>query len=343
MAQVDLYPGLNRLGRDPNDMRRREFVGLIGGAAAFWSLTATAQGKRPVIGYLHFATSKYQPAAASFLKGLGEAGFIEGRDFSIAYRWAEGHYDRLPAMASELVGLEVDLIAAFGPPPAKAAKAATSTIPIVFEVGNDAVEAGLVKSLARPGGNATGLSILYTQITGKRLELLCQMLPRAKHITLLVNQKSPTAEPSIRDAQAGARAKGVQLSILNASNDGEIETAFAEFEKTPSDGLVVAADPFFDTRREQLPAAAARHKVPTIYFEPEFSTVGGLISYGSRLSSVYRQMGTYAGRILKGEKPADLPVEQPTKFELAINLKTARALGIETPQELISTADEVIE
>lgn len=324
-------------------MRRREFVGLIGGAALFWSRAAKAQGKLPVIGYLHFATPDYQPAAASFLKGLAETGLIEGKDFSIVYRWAEGHYDRLPAMASGLVELGVDLIAAFGPPPAKAAKMATSTIPIVFEVGNDAVEAGLVNSLARPGGNATGLNILFTQLTAKRLELLCQLLPRAKNIILLINPKSPTAEPSIRDAQAGARSKGVQLSTLNASNDDEIETAFSEFGKTQSDGLIVAADPFFDTRREQLPAAAARHKVPTIYFEPEFSAVGGLISYGSRLSLVYRHMGLYAGRILKGEKPADLPVEQPTKFELAINLKTARALGIETPPELLFTADEVIE
>jgi putative tryptophan/tyrosine transport system substrate-binding protein len=173
--------------------------------------------------------------------------------------------------------------------------------------------------------------------------LLCQLLPKAKNIVLLVNPKSPTAEPSIRDAQAGARSRGVQLSTLNAGNDDEIETAFSEFGKMQGDGLIVAADPFFDTRREQLPAAAARYKVPTIYFEPEFSTVGGLISYGTRLSAVYRQIGVYAGRILKGEKPADLPVEQPTKFELAINLKTSRALGIETPQELLSTADEVID
>jgi putative ABC transport system substrate-binding protein len=324
-------------------MQRREFVALLGSAAAVWPLTGRAQGKLPVIGYLHFATPDYQPGANSFFRGLADTGFIEGKDFSVAYRWAEGHYDRLPEMVTELIGLKVDLIAAFGPPPAKAAKAATSTIPIVFEVGNDAVEAGLVKSLARPGGNATGLNILYTQITAKRLELLCQLLPRARNVTLLINPKSPTAEPSIRDAQAGARSKGVQLSILNASSDDEIEAAFSEFGKMQSDGFIVAADPFFDTRREQLPAAAAQHKVPTIYFEPEFSTVGGLISYGARLSSVYRHMGIYAGRILKGEKPADLPVEQPTKFELAINLKTARALGIETPPELISTADEVIE
>jgi putative ABC transport system substrate-binding protein len=324
-------------------MKRRQFIALLSGAAAASSFAARAQGKPPVIGYLHFASPDYQPAAASFLEGLTEKGFVEGKDFSIIYRWAGGHYDRLPSMASELVGLKVDLIAAFGPPPAKAAKIATSKIPIVFEVGNDAVEAGLVGSLSRPGGNATGLNILYTQITGKRLELICQLLPGARNIVLLVNPKSPTAEPSIRDAQEGARTRGVQLATLNASNDDEIDKAFTEFKKVGGDALIVAADPFFDTRREQLPAAAAKHNVPTIYFEPEFSTVGGLISYGTRLSSVYRQMGVYAGRILKGERPADLPVEQPTKFELAINLRTARALGIQPPSELLSTADEVVE
>ena len=325
-------------------MKRREFITLAGGAAVAWPLAARAQlPAMPVIGYFHFATPAYTPTAAPFLQGLKETGYIAGQNVAIEYRWAEGQYDRLPAMAAELVGRKVDLIAAFGPPPAKAAKTATSTIPIVFEVGNDAVEAGLVASLARPGGNATGLSILFTQLTGKRLELLCELIPQARTIALLVNPKSPTAEPSIRGAQEAARAKGVQLSILNASNDGEVETAFSEFGKMRSDGLIVAADPFFDTRREQLAAAAARHKVSTIYFEPEISAVGGLISYGSRLSSVYRQMGIYAGRILKGEKPADLPVEQPTKFELAINLKTARALGIEIPPELLFTADEVVE
>src|SRR6202011_3758533 len=324
-------------------MRRREFVGLIGGAAALWSLAAKAEGKVPVIGYLHFATPDYQPAAASFLKGLAETGFIEGKDFSVAYRWAEGHYDRLPAMASELVALEVDLIAAFGPPPAKAAKTATSTIPIVFEVGNDAVEAGLVASLARPGGNATGLSILFTQLTGKRLELLCELIPQARTIALLVNPKSPTAEPSIRGAQEAARAKGVQLSILNASTESEIDAAFATFVNLRADGLIIAADPFFDTRRQQLVAPAARYRVPTIYFEREFSAAGGLISYGTSLPAVYRQMGVYAGRILKGENPANLPVEQPTKFEMIINLKTAEALGLTVPPKLLFTADEVIE
>jgi putative ABC transport system substrate-binding protein len=323
-------------------MRRREFI--IGGGAATWTLAAKAQQRTMlVIGYLHFATPAYEPTAASFLEGLAEMGYVEGNNVAIEYRWAEGRYDRLSAMASDLAGRKVDLIAAFGPPPAKAAKAATSTIPIVFEVGNDAVEAGLVASLPRPGGNATGLSILFTQLTPKRLELLSELIPQAKNIALLVNPNSPTAEPSIRDAQQGARASGVQLSILNASVEGEIDNAFLEFVKLQADGLIVAADPFFDTRRAQLVAAAAHYRVPTIYFERGFSVAGGLISYGTSLASVYRQMGIYAGRILNGEKPADLPVEQPTKFELVINLKTARALGLTMPPTLLAFADEVIE
>jgi putative ABC transport system substrate-binding protein len=249
----------------------------------------------------------------------------------------------LPALAADLVGLKVDLIAAFGPPPAKAAKNATSTIPIVFEVGNDAVEAGLVASLARPGGNATGLSVLFTQLTPKRLELLCELIPQAKTIALLVNPNSPTAEPSVRGAPEAARAKGVQLSILKASNVDEIEAAFATIVASKTDGLIVAADPFFDSRRAQLVATAARDKVPTIYFENEFSNAGGLMSYGPSLAAVYRRMGSYAGRILKGEKPDDLPVEQPTTFQMVFNLKTARELGITVPSNLLFRADEVIE
>jgi putative ABC transport system substrate-binding protein len=325
-------------------MNRREFITVIGGAAVSWPLAAHAQQKAmPVIGYLHFAAPAYTPTATAFLQGLSETGYVEGQNVAIEYRWAEGQYDRLPAMAADLVGRKVDLIAAFGPPPAKAAKSATSTIPIVFEVGNDAVEAGLVASLARPGGNATGLSILFTQLTPKRLELLCELIPQAKTIALLVNPNSPTAEPSIRGAQEAARAKGVQLSILNASTESEIDAAFATFVNLQADGLIIAADPFFDTRREQLVAPAAHYKVPTIYFERAFSTAGGLISYGTSLPAVYRQMGIYAGRILKGEKPADLPVEQPTKFEMIINLKTAKVLGLTVPPKLIFTADEVIE
>jgi putative tryptophan/tyrosine transport system substrate-binding protein len=325
-------------------MKRRGFITLIGGAAVSVPFAARAQQKTmPVIGYFHFASPAYTPTAAPFLQGLKEAGFTEGQNVAIEYRWAEGQYDRLPAMAADLVGRKVDLIAAFGPPVARAAKNATSTIPIVFEVGNDAVEAGLVASMARPGGNATGFSILFTQLTPKRFELLCELIPQARTIALLVNPKSPTAAPSIRGAQEAVSAKGVQLSILNASTESEIDSAFATFVNAPADGLIISADPFFDARREQLVAPAARYRIPTIYFEREFSTAGGLISYGSSLPSVYRQMGVYAGRILKGEKPADLPVEQPTKFEMVINLKTANALGLTVPPKLIFTADEVIE
>jgi len=297
----------------------------------------------PVIGYLHFAKPEYTPNAAEFLQGLGERGFVEGKNVALEYRWAEGQYDRLPAMAAELVARKVDLIAAFGPPPARAAKNATSTIPIVFEVGNDAVEAGLVESLARPGGNATGLSILFTQLTPKRLELLCELIPGARTIGLLVNPKSPTAAPSIKGAEEAAAAKGVRLLTLNASTENEIDAAFAALATAKADGLIIAADPFFDTRRAQLVAPAAQFRVPTIYFEREFAAVGGLISYGSSLPAVYRQMGIYAGKILKGEKPSELPVEQPTKFELIINLKTAKAMGLTVPAKLMFTADEVIE
>jgi putative ABC transport system substrate-binding protein len=246
-------------------------------------------------------------------------------------------------MAADLVGLKVDLIAAFGPPPAKAAKTATSTIPIVFEVGNDAVEAGLVASLPRPGGNATGLSVLFVQLTPRRLELLCELIPGARTIALLVNPNSPTAEPSLRGAPEAAQAKGAQLLVLKATNQNEIEAAFEAAVASKADGLIVAADPFFDTRREQLVAAAARARVPTIYFEHEFSNAGGLMSYGPSLAAVYRRMGLYAGRILKGENPAELPVEQPTTFQMVINLKTAQELGIAVPPKLLSTADQVIE
>jgi putative ABC transport system substrate-binding protein len=324
-------------------MKRREFVMGLGGAAALWPLAGRAQPSMPVIGYFHFATPEYTPTAAPFLQGLREGGFIEGKNVRVEYHWAEGHYDRMPAMAAEMVASKVDLIAAFGPPPARAAKNATSTIPIVFEVGNDAVEAGLVESLARPGGNATGLNILFTQLTPKRLELLCELLPEAKTIALLVNPKSPTAAPSIQGASEAAAAKAVRLLILNASTNDEIDAAFAAVAAAKADGLIISADPFFDTRRDQLVAPATQYRVPTIYFEREFSAVGGLISYGSSLPGIYRGMGIYAAKILKGEKPAGLPVQQPTTFELIINLKTAKALGLTVPPKLIFTADEVIE
>jgi putative tryptophan/tyrosine transport system substrate-binding protein len=327
-------------------VKRRGFMmALAGGAAALNTLPRVrAQPKTaPVIGYLHFATPDYAPGASAFLQGIRERGYVEGENLQVEYRWAEGRYDRLPALASDLVARKVDLIAAFGPPPAHAAKNATSAIPIVFEVGNDAVEAGLVASLPRPGGNATGFSILFTQITPKRVDLLCELVPHAKTIALLINPASPTAEPSIRGAEEAVRARGLQLSILKASTENEIDAAFASVASSQGDGLVVAADPFFDTRREQLVNAADRNRVPTIFFERGFCATGGLISYGSSLADVYRQMGVYAGRILNGEKPADLPVVQPTNFELVINVKAAKELGLEVPERLLATANEVFE
>lgn len=325
-------------------MKRREFITLIAGGAATWPLASYGQRRAiPVIGYLHFAEPTYVPTANDFLQGLKEAGFVEGQNVAVEYRWAEGRYDRLPDMAADLVRLKVDLIAAFGPPPAKAAKDATSVIPIVFEVGNDAVEAGLVDSLPRPGGNATGMSVLFVQLTPKRLELLCELVPDTKTVALLVNPNSPTAAPSVRGAPEAARAKGVELSILKATNESEIETAFETAVSSKVGGLIITADPFFDTRRQQLVATAARTKMPTIFFELEFANAGGLMSYGPSLASVYRRMGLYAARILKGEQPAELPVEQPTTFQTVINLKTAKELGITVPAKLLFTADEVIE
>jgi putative ABC transport system substrate-binding protein len=323
-------------------MRRREFIGLIGGAAV-WPLAARAQRKpMPVIGYLHFA----KPGSAlqdAFLEGLKETGYVPGQNVAVEYRWAEGQYDRSQALAADLVGRKVNVIAAFGPPLARAAKDATSTIPIVFEVGNDAVEAGLVTSLAHPGGNATGMSVLFTQLTPKLLELISELVPQVGIVGLLVNPNSPTAEPTIRDAQEAARAKGVKLSVLKASTESEIDAAFAALIELRADAVIVGADPFFGNQRLQIIAQAARSKIPAVYFSDGFTASGGLISYGASLQAVYQRMGVYVGKILKGEKPADLPVEQPTKFDLSINLRTARALGLNVPPTLLGRADEVIE
>jgi putative ABC transport system substrate-binding protein len=329
-------------------MMRRDFNTLLGGlAAAPWILRGGAGRAQtrsmPVVGYLHFATADYSPNAPAFLQGLGDIGYVEGQNVAVEYRYAEGHYDRLPALAAELVGRKVDVIAAFGPPPARAAKNATSTIPIAFEVGNDPVASGMVNSLARPGGNATGVGILFTQLTAKRLEQLTELVPDAKVIAVLVNPNSPTAEPTVTEAQEAARAKGIQVSIVNARNEAEIDAAFASLAGLRADGLIVGADPFFDSRRLQLTAIAARYRIPTSYFEREFIALGGLISYGSSLTTIYRMVGNYAGRILKGEKPADLPVQQPTTFELVINRKIADTLGLTVPQALLAQANEVIE
>ena len=261
---------------------------------------------------------------------------------AIEYRWAEGRYDRLPALVADLVDRKVDVIVAAGPPAARAAKSATSTIPIVFGSG-DPVREGLVESLARPGGNLTGVSVLTVELMAKRLELLSELVPQAKVIALLVNPNNPDTEPMIRDVQEAARTKGVQLPILKARSESEIDAAFASLVQLQAGGLVVGTDPFFASQHEQLLALAARHAIPATYDFRDFAAAGGLISYGTSLTGTYRQLGIYAGRILSGAKPTELPVQQPTTFELVVNLKTAKALGLTVPPSILARADEVIE
>ena len=326
-------------------MRRRELMLLLVGAVTTPHAVRAQQKVMPVIGLLG-STSPGQNAAsvAAFRQGLSETGWVEGQNVAIEYRWAEGHYDRLPALAADLVGRKVDVIVTQGGSvSALAAKNATSTIPIVFGSG-DPVERGLVASLARPGGNLTGVSIMLTELMPKRLELLSELVPRAGPIALLVNPNNAiVAEPQIRDVQEAARAKGLQLHILKAGTESEIEAAFATLLQLHAGALVVGADPFFDNRKEQLVAVAARYAIPAIYIWREFAAAGGLISYGPSSASNSHQLGSYAGKILKGAKPADLPVQQLTTFELVVNLKTAKALGLTVPPSLLDRADEVIE
>ncbi len=327
-------------------MRRREFIALLGGAGVAWPLAARAQQPAlPMFGYMHGGTRDYETLrhADAFRQGLRETGYIEDQNITIEYRWAEDHDDRLPGLAADLVRRKVTVIAAAGTPAALAAKAATAVIPIVFETAGDPGTLGLVASLNRPGGNITGVTQLSSELVAKRLGLLHDLIPTAKIIGLLVNPKDPRVGTQSRDMQEAAHALGLQIHILNASTEGEIDAAFAGLVQVQAGALIVGTGTFFNARREQLVALAARHRVPAIYQYRLFVTVGGLMSYGPSLTDSYRLAGVYTGRVLKGEKPADLPVARPTKFELVINLKTANALGLTIPPGVLAIADEVIE
>ncbi len=326
-------------------MKRREFIMALGGAGT-WSLVARAQQSGvPVIGFLSGRSSNdSQKVVAAFYRGLGETGFVEGKNVSLDFRWADGRYDRLPEFAAEFVQRRVAVLVAVGAVQAiRAAKNATSTIPIVFSTGDDPVKLGLVASLNRPGGNVTGSPLENIGAGTKRLALLNEFVAKGSALVMLVNPTNPSTEAQTKDAQAAARALGHELQILSASTADEIDGAFEQLARGGVSGLLVGADPFFTYRREQLVSLSARNNLVTCYFFREFAEAGGLMSYGPSIVESYREAGLYAGRILKGEKPADLPVQAPTKYELVINLKTAKALGLTVPDRLLSLADEVIE
>jgi putative ABC transport system substrate-binding protein len=326
-------------------MRRREVI-LLGIAAAACPGALRAQPKAmPVIGMLGTGSAgTWAPWEPPFFEGLRETGFVEGQNVVIEHRWAQGRYDQLPALAAELVSRKVDVIVSTGgTPTALALKGATSTIPIVFRLGGDLVKLGLVASLARPGGNLTGVNLLTDELAPKRLELLSELVPQARVIALLVNPNLANTKQNIASAEDFARARGLQLPIVKATTAGEIEDAFASLAPLHADALVVSADPFLSNQREQIVALALRHAVPGIYAWREFAAAGGLISYGASLKAAFRLMGIYTGKILKGANPAEMPVQQPTTFELVINLKTARTLGLDIPPQLLAEADEVIE
>ena len=326
-------------------MRRREFITLLGGAAAAWPLAGHAQQPAmPVIGFLGTRASGDDPQLlTAFRRGLKEVGYVEGQNVAMEYRFAENQYDRLPVLAADLVRRQVAVIVANGPA-AKAAKEATPTIPIAFVAGFDPVEVGLVASMSRPGGNITGVSILDVELGPKRLQLLHELAPTATIIAALVNPTDPArAETTSKELQAAARTLGLQLHVLHASTDRDFDTVFARLVELRAGGLVIGGEPFFNSRSEQLGALTLRHAMPTIYQLRAFAAAGGLVSYGGSLTDAYRQVGIYTGRLLKGEKPADLPVQQSTKVEMVINLKTAKMFGLTVPQSLLGRADEVIE
>jgi putative tryptophan/tyrosine transport system substrate-binding protein len=324
-------------------MRRRDVLGLLGGAAVSWPVVAGAQQPMPVVGFLNTASpGPFAHLASAFRQGLRDVGYIEGQNVAIEYRWAEGNYGRVPALAADLVGRSVAVLACTGGDVTlRAARAATSTIPIVFVTGSDPVALGYVASLNRPGGNATGVTQLTTQLGAKRIGLLRELVPSADPIAVLVNPTFPVSV--VQDAQEAAASIGVGVVVVNASAESEFEPAFSELIAKHSGALMVGADPFFNSRRDQLVTLAARHRIPAIYEFREFAAAGGLMSYGTNLADAYQQVGNYTGRILKGAKPADLPVVQSTRFEFVINLTTAKALGIEVPPGLSARADEVIE
>jgi putative ABC transport system substrate-binding protein len=325
---------------------RREFITLFGSAAAAWPLAARGQQPTmPVIGYLHSGSpAPYAHLVAAFRQSLKDAGYVEGESVAIEYRWAEGHYDRLPELAADLVGRHVTLIVAQGgDPPVLAAKSATATIPVVFTISSDPVKLGIVGSLNRPGGNITGFWP-YTSLLGtKRLELMRQLLPANALIAILVNPENPNSDVDVTELQNAARTLGQSITFVRARSEPEIDAAFATLGERRASALLVNTDPFFLARRDQFVSLAAHNGIPAIYAQREFVAAGGLMSYGADLADGYRQVGIYAGRILKGEKPADLPVVQPTKFEMAINLKTAKALGLDIPAKVLAIADEAIE
>jgi putative ABC transport system substrate-binding protein len=326
-------------------MKRREFVSLFG-AAITWPLVAHAQQPTlPVVGFLNAASAQnYIRQLAAFLKGLGESGYVDGRNVAVEYRWAEDQNDRLPAMAADLVHRQVTVIAATSTPAALAAKAATTTIPIIFELGSDPVQLGLVASLSRPGGNVTGVTSSNIEVAPKRLELLHELLPTARVMALLVDPTDPTnAKTSVSEVSAAAHTFGLQLHVLNASNESDFTEVFAKLIQLGAGGLVVAGGPFFASHEKQLAALTVRHAVPAAFEHREFTAAGGLLSYGSDITDAYRLTGIYTGRILRGDKPAELPVQQASKVEMYINLKTAKALGLNVPNTLVGRADGVIE